>query len=225
MDNFHEEQPRGWMFGGSVLGTVAIGLVLAGMAIYYFRTHPAPEPVVIKPPPETVIVEKPAPAPRLEPIKLPPPPPPLPPPPPPPPAKIEAVMSVWDGVWRKAKYPMPMFELHGFGDSVDGKYAPNWSGVYPIQDATIIGDTVEFTVEDQILRAHFRMTMRGPDKAIVEGWNTEEDILAGVEKANRMRLSRQQALVVRIVLEGAASRKGQPMSLGIFVRVHSDQKR
>src|SRR5438552_1572978 len=148
---FNDEETRGWAFGGSVLGTVAIGLVLAGMAIYYFRAPPAPPPVVIPSPPEVRYVEKPAPVPPVVAV-TPPPRPALPPPPPSPRPKIEAVKSAWDGVWRREKSPLPMFKLRQDGDSITGDYAPSWSGVFPFQDGKIVEDTVEFVATDGVFR-------------------------------------------------------------------------
>jgi hypothetical protein len=215
---FGEEMPRGWMFGGSVLGTVAIGLVLAGMAIYHFRAPPAPPRVVIESPPEIHIVEKPAPPPRLVELKQ------TPPAAPPPSAKIVAVKSALDGVWRREKYPLPMFQLNQAGNSIAGKYAPNVSGVYPFRDGRILDNSVEFVVTDQVFRVHFRMTMLGPDSAMVEACVTDEDWLSGLANANRMVRTRQQAWLARMILKEAAKMKGKPVSLGIFIRGTSDLK-
>src|SRR5206468_5152531 len=109
-----------------------------------------------------------------------------------------------------------MFELNQAGNSIVGKYAPNWSGVYPFRDGTIADNTVEFVVTDQVFRAHFRMTMLGPDRARVEGWGTDEDWLSGLANANRMVRTRQQALLARMILTDAAKRR-KPTSQGIFV--------
>jgi hypothetical protein len=217
--SFSEEQPRGWMFGGTVLGTVAIGLILAGMAIYYFRAPPAPPPVVIPSEPVIRYVEKPVPIPP--PVAITPPPPAPPPPPPPPPPKIEAV-SAWDGVWRREKFTLPMFRLRQTGDSIVGDYAPSLSGVYPFRDGKIVDNTVEFVVTDGVFREHFRLTMLGPDRAMVEGCVTDEDWLSGLANANRMVRTPQQALVARQRLKEAAKQKGKPVSMGTYIRGTSD---
>jgi hypothetical protein len=221
---FREDEQRGWMFGGTVLGTVAIGLVLAGMAIYFFRAPPPPPPVVIPSPPEIHYVEKPAPNPPLVAVAPPPRPQPPPPPPPPPSAKIEAVTSVWDGVWRREKNPLPMFKLRQDGDSIEGDYAPNWSGVYAFRDGKIVDNAVEFVATDGVFRAHFRMTMLGPDKAKVESCVTDEDWLIGLANANRMVRTPQQAQLARRILQETAKQKGKPVSMGIYVRGTSDLK-
>jgi len=221
-----QEQPRGMMFGGSVLGTVAIGLVLAGMAIYHFRPHPAPPSVVIERPPNTPFVERPFTPPRqgaVQPLLRFQPPPPRRPAPPP---KTKEVKSVWDGVWRTEKNPVPSFQLKLAGYSIVGNYAPpNWSGPYPIQEGMIVGDTVEFAVADQVLRAHFRMTMLEPDRATVESWITDEDWRSALAKANKTVRNRQQALQARLILNEAAKHIGKPVSQGIFVRGTSNVKR
>jgi hypothetical protein len=218
---FEEDESRGWMFGGTVLGTVAIGLVLAGMAIYYFRAATPPPPVVIEKPPVIEYVQVPAPTPPLVAV-TPPPAPPPPPPPSPPPAKIEAAPSVWDGVWRKEKSSFPVFKLRQIGDSIEGDYAPGWAGVYPFQDGKIADNIVEFVATDGVFRAHFRMTMQGADKARVEGCVTDDDWLSGLANANRMVRTPQQAALARRILADAAKRKGKWTTMGVFVRRPSD---
>jgi hypothetical protein len=90
--------------------------------------------------------------------------------------------------------------------------------VHPLESATIIGKSVEFTVKDEILRAHFRLTITGANTATVEGWVTDADWLEALENANRRRLTPQQALVVRLILTDAAKRRGKVISLGAFER-------
>jgi hypothetical protein len=141
-------------------------------------------------------------------------------------AKIEAVKPAWDGVWRKEETPLPMFELKQAGNSMVGKYAPaNLGGVLPFRVERIEGDTVEFMVTDQVFRVHFRMTMLGPDRAMVEGCVTDEDWFSGLANASRVVRTPQQALMARMVLHEAAKQKGKPVSLGIFVRGTSDLRR
>ncbi len=209
--SFGEEQPRGWMFGGSVLGTVAIGLVLAGMGIYFFRARSAPAQI-IKSEPEIRYVEKPAPVP---PPVAPKPPRPA---PPPPAAKIVAVRAVWDGVWRREKYPLPMIRLYQAGNSIEGNYAPNWSGVYSFRNGWMGSNTVVFVVVDRVFRTHFRMTILGPDKAMVECCVTDEDWLIALANANKMVRTPLQALEARMILEEMAKGIGKPVNLGVFVR-------
>lgn len=204
------EQRRGLMFSASVLGTVAIGLVLGGMAIYYFRAPPALPPVVIHTAPETRYVEKESP-------------PPLPAPRAPrrPAARMEA-RSTWDGVWRRERYPLPMFELKQAGNEIMGNLAPDWSGVYPFRGGRIVGNAVEFVVTDLIFRAHFRLTMLGPDRAKVEAWVTDEDWLFGFANAQNAVTTPQQAVAARMILEYQARLRGKPKPLGTFSRSSSE---
>jgi hypothetical protein len=219
-----EQDPSGGLtFGGIVFVMVAIAGVV-GLVMYHYsgaNPPPSPEPVIIKSPPEIRYVEKPAPPPASagEPAPAPvaaqpPPPPSLPPAPPSPKAEVR---SIWDGVWRRQKYPLPMFSLKAQAGGIVGRYAPNWSEIAPL-NGTAQGDTVQFVTSDPLLRVHFRMTMLGTDMAMVEGWMTDEDFLAALSNANRIARTPRQALAARLLLEDAGKRLGKPISLGMFIR-------
>jgi hypothetical protein len=111
-----------------------------------------------------------------------------------------------------------MVELGINGTLIVGKYNPNWSAVHPLESATIMGNSVMFTVKDEIIRAHFRLTMAGRNVATLEGWITDADWLQAVEDANKRPLTPVQALAVRITLTEAGKRKGKVISLGAFER-------
>jgi hypothetical protein len=216
------QEGSGWLFGGSALGTVLMGLILAIIAIYYFRAQPSPAaPPAPAASPEVRVVDRPVPERPVAPVA----PKPVwdPPPKQPEPARIETV-PVWVGIWRpsgllRPKKPLfPMVELGINGTFIIGKYNPNWSAVHPLESATIIGNSVMFTVKDEILRAHFRLTMAGTNVATLEGWVTDADWLEAVENANRRLLIPQQALAVRITLTDVAKRRGKVISLGAFER-------
>ena len=57
-----------------------------------------------------------------------------------------------------------MIRLYQAGNSIEGNYAPSWSGVYSFRNGWMVGNTVQFMVVDRVFRTHFRMTMLGPDK-------------------------------------------------------------
>jgi hypothetical protein len=214
-----EDQPRGWMFGGSVLSTVAIGLVLAGMAIYYFRATPAPAHVVTEREREIHDAERTAGPPAPPPVEIKPT---LRTTPPPPPPKIVPVSSVWDGVWVPRKSPLPMFELHQAGDSIVGRYAPNMSAVNLIQSGRIVGNSVEFIGTDKVFRAHFRMTMLKTDQAMVEECITDQDWLFGFANAQTAARTPQQKRWAWEIVNDQAKHRGKVINLGIFVRCTTD---
>ena len=192
-----------------------------------------PPPAVVQSPPETKVVEKVVYA--KNPTPLPPPPAPPPPaldptPPPVPSAEPEpplaATMSVatmlapgvWDGVWRRKGYPLPMFRLSQSGDSVAGTCAANWSAVVPFRDGVASGDSAEFVVDDQVFRVHVRMTMLGDGQAKVEQWVTDEDWETSLERASRAARTPQQALLARLKLELDAKKFRKPLTVGVFMR-------
>jgi hypothetical protein len=210
-----QESPRGRTFVMAMLSTLGIGVVLAGLAIFHFRAPDAPPPVVIDHPPEVRVVEKPAPPPQVIIKEVPIPAPSLPPPPLPQPT----VTTVWGGVWRTNEYPLPMFRINQSGALVDGTYAPpNWGSPLSFRNGLVIGDTLEFVVEDQVFRAHFRMSMVGDSKAKVEEWVSDEDWMTSLERANKAARTPQQALQARAILEENAKRLRKPVTVGIFGR-------
>jgi len=214
-------QQRGRMFGLSTVGTLVIGVVAAVMVIYHFRS---PSPVVVQSPPEIKVVEKEkvvyTPAPTPTPPPPPPPPAPAPPPPvePPPPTVTIQVPGVWDGVWRRKEYPLPMFRLNQSGNAVAGTCAPNWSAVLPFRDGVMSGDSIEFVVDNQIFFVHVRMTMVGDDKAKVMQWVSDEDWETSLERAMRAVRTPQQAVVARAILGQNARKFRKPVPVGIFTR-------
>ena len=210
-------------FAVALLGLcVLLAIVLV---ICCFRKPP---PAVVESPPEIKVVEKvvytekptPLPPPPAPPPSIPAPtplpaPPPL--PPEPPPATIEAP-GVWDGIWRRKDYPLPMFHLSQSGDAVAGTCAPNWGSVLPFRDGAASSDSAEFIVDDRVFFVHIRMTMLGGDKAKVEQWVADEDWETSLERAIRAARTPQQALLARLKLEVDAKKFRKPMMVGIFMR-------
>jgi hypothetical protein len=120
-----EQQERsGMLFGGSVLGTLAIGVIVAIIGIYYLRPLPAVQ-AAVQSPPEIRYVDREVPAPPVAPAATEP----LwkPEPKQPEPARIETV-PMWVGVWRPSvlrpkKAVLPIIELGINGALIVGKYA------------------------------------------------------------------------------------------------------
>ncbi len=217
--------PRGRTFLAAIGCTLAIGVAAALVMIFHLRP---PAPVVVQSPPETKEVVKVVYA--QNPTPSPPPPPPAPAPeapaaPPPeepvapPPAATVPVSGVWDGVWRRKEYPLPMFRLMSqSGDVVAGTCSPNWLTVVPFQGGVADSDSAEFVVDDQVFRVHVRMTMVGDDKAKVEQFVTDDDWETSLERAMKTARTPQQAAIARAKLERDAQRFRKPVTVGIFTR-------
>ena len=216
---------RGRMFGAAAVGTLVLGMAAALAVIFHLRPPP---PVVVQSPPEIKEVSKvvyvpapapaapaPAPAPVATPASDP-----VPPPPPEtPPYQPEPVPGVWNGVWRRKNYPLPMFRLMSRSDNmVVGTCAPNWGTVLPFSVGAATQDAVEFVVDDQVFRVHVRMTMVGEEKAKVEQWVTDDDWAVSLERALRLVKTPQQAAIARAKLERDAQRFRKPVTVGIFTR-------
>jgi hypothetical protein len=201
------DQARNLWFGGGLLGTLVIGVGLALLAMHYFRTR-ALQPVQVPGPREVRNVGQPAPVPpSLTPSA-----------PPLPTDNPEAVPLVWDGIWRRPNYPLPMFQFEQSGEAVAGTYVPNWAEICYFSGGKAAAGRVEFVVADQLFRVHFRLVMVGDDRAEAVGWVTDEDWFAAFGNANRKAMTPQQAALARLVLENMGRQTGKRISLGIFVR-------
>ena len=189
-----QEPERGGMFTPAAIGTILIGVGLAALGILHLRKPPAPPPVVVERPPKIEVRREPAPTPRVitRYVRV------EPPAPPPPPPRVEKPIapSIWDGVWRRRKYALPMLQLKQMGSRVTGVYAPDWSGPLPFGDGKVDGDSVEFTVGDPIFRLHVRISMMRTDTATLQVWITDEDWLASLAKANRRVRTRAKVAAV-----------------------------
>lgn len=216
-----EEPRRGGTFGAATLGTLLIGVGLAALVIFHFR---APPPEVIEHPPEIRVVEQPAPPPKVVIREVPVPAPPVVPPrvapaaPAPAASQLIEPVKAWEGVWRRKEYPLPMFRLMQAGTQVSGTCAPNWQAIVPVRDGSAMGDTLEFTVDDQVFRLHVRMTLVGDDQAKVEQWVTDEDWMASLQRAGKAARTPQQAILARAILEQNAGKFRKPVTVGIFTR-------
>ena len=193
-------QNRGRMFAASAVGTLAIGVGAAVMVIFAASARPrrwwsrrrpkrrwcrrwftSRKPGPIRRPLRPGASRGPARAAAAS---------------PPPMAAIQAT-GVWDGVWRRKKYPLPMFRLNPSGDAVAGTCVPNWGTVVQFRDGAVTGDALEFVVDDQVFRVHVRMTRVGDDKAKVEQWVTDADWETSLERAMRAARTPQQARLAR----------------------------
>ncbi len=209
----------GRRFWASALTTVLIGVAVAGFAIFRFRT---PRPVIVESSPVVQVVEKEVV--RLvekvapPPAKEPPPPPVAPPEATPPPLLTEAMDSNWRGVWRRKESPLPMVKVSASALSASGVFAPDMTAVLPFRDGQVLGENLEFTVQNEVFRTHFRMTLVGPDKAKMVCWITNEDWLAALVKAKARARTPQQAVILRAILENNAKMLGKPYTVGVFMR-------
>jgi hypothetical protein len=216
------EPERGSTFKVTVLVTLAIGVGMAALGIFHFRAPEPPPPEVIEKAPEVRYIEKPAPAPPEVPEPLPVPVPlfkPAPPPPPAPPIKLPPIGAAWEGVWRREEYPVPMFKFSQSGTLVEGTCVPNWGTSLPFSDGLAVDDTLEFVVDDrQVFRTHFKMTVAGKDRAKLEEWVTDEDLMMSLQRANKTARTPQQALVLRAIIEENSRKLRKPATVGIFTR-------
>jgi len=202
--------------------TVALGVGLAVFVIFRFK---APRPQIIASPPEVRVVREPAPPQQViikevpTPLmrqELPPTPSPAPPPPTlPPPSNF---VSGWTGVWRKEKGVFFVFQIKDDNSSITGTCLPNWGTYLPLRNATVIGNELSFTVEDGIIRTHFKMRKAGDNQAQLEYWITEDDWVESFKRANLAVRTPQQVLFYRQVLENNAKLRGKPVFAGLFNR-------
>jgi hypothetical protein len=212
------------LFVPAAVGTVVMGIGAAVLLIVHMQQ---PAPVVIKTPVDRII-RVPVPAVPV-PAPLPPPPPPPPPvvvaaPPPPPVERVLSTVpkekSVLEGVWRRKESPLPMFKVSE--DGQEGTCAANWGTIVPWRNGSANGDVLEFVVDEEIIRAHVRMTLTAPGKARVEQWVTDNDWMVSLQRANKGAKTPLQRKAIKTELLQNATKYRKPVVIGIFIRQPAD---
>jgi hypothetical protein len=211
----NEKKPNKTLLGSTGL-TVAIGVAMAGMAIYHFRAKVSPPEIIqvpgggtIIPPPSSPPVPTP---PQVQTIPS------LPALPMPEPEEKEVIPSSWDGIWRREKYPIPLFQFLPTPEGTAGNLIGNWTPMMPFKVGSMEDDRIEFFVQDDIFRVHFRFVLKEQNKAEVFGWITDEDWVVAFANGTRKVRTPQQAALVRIVMEGNGMQAMKIFKIGIFER-------
>lgn len=213
----HQERndaERGVPFVLSAGAVVAISIVMGILGINKLRREPvakAAEPVKSEAPKITGPVVSPPPAPRPAPPKA------------PAQARIRAeiVSGPFDGVWKYPGKAVPIIEVKNSGATPSGTYvAPTWSGPFPLTDAVVRNNVMEFVVSDEVDRMHVRLTLLKSRECKVEVWRAPEDLVKMVAHYNKPGVlkSVQQVAAIRTMLEQEGKRTGKAVGWGVFKR-------
>jgi hypothetical protein len=206
-----QNTPKGTFYASTIIVvvvgvTIALGVCLAlkGPAqvvvekeVVKYKEKPAPQPQVIyreverTPPPVQQFIQQ--------------------PPPPPPPA-------TWEGVWNKKGLAFPTVQLQQRGNAVRGRLVTDWNKILDFQGGVVLGDVVEFAVNDQLFRTHFRMTLTKTDEATVEHWVTDPDWIESLRRANMAARNPLEAALLRQQLEDNRKNLNEAKLVGTFTR-------
>lgn len=212
------ERKTAWSFLISAGTTLMIGLGLAVSAMLCFR--PAKEIVEVV---KTVRVAAPAPPQKIVtqvveklvekkvPLYLPYSPPPKP------------VPKGLFGIWRPRSSALPMFNIRNEGGTVAGTYASATGAVLHFTGGKVDGDTVEFVVDDKLLRQHFRLKQYlSASSMTCETFITDADWLLSLERAKEQSTSPQKELELRAILMESAKLTRAPLLLPTLYRGTED---
>jgi hypothetical protein len=122
-------------------------------------------------------------------------------------------LSKWDGAWRMAGTPLPVFELTQAGDSVSGTYTPVAPAhAYRFADGSVTDTEVNFIVETfRRLPVSFRFTLLPGGDAQVEQMQKSEDI--------RKLFDQPLSILEKLQLNRDLADAGKFLKVGTFQRM------